>query len=115
MCSARVAIKFVERAFTRGVAAVLVSGCHLNDCHYIDANYQTKKRVEKLWKKMERLGLDKNRLQLAWISAAEGEKFASKIKEMQKIVDGVTKEEIEKTVKVLTQKKKKVSPKGAET
>jgi heterodisulfide reductase subunit A len=115
MCSARVATKFVERAFARGVAAVLVSGCHLNDCHYIDANYQTKKRVEKLWKKMERLGLDKNRLQLSWISAAEGEKFASKIKEMQKIVDGVTKEEIEKTVKSLTQKKKKVSPKGAET
>ena len=115
MCSARVATKFVERAFSRGVAAVLVSGCHLNDCHYIDGNYQTKKRVEKLWKKMERLGLDKNRLQLAWISAAEGEKFASKIKEMQKIVDGVTKEEIEKTVKILTQKKKKASSKGAET
>jgi heterodisulfide reductase subunit A len=112
MCSARVAMKFVERAFARGVAAVLVSGCHLNDCHYIDANYQTKKRVEKLWKKMERLGLDKNRLHLAWISAAEGEKFASKIKEMQEIVDGVTKEEIEKTVKSLTPKKKAVNCRG---
>jgi len=112
MCSARVATKFVERAFARGVAVVLVSGCHLNDCHYIDANYQTKKRVEKLWKKMERLGLDKKRLQLAWISAAEGEKFASKIKEMQKIVDGVTKEEIEKTIKILTQKKRRASAKG---
>ena len=109
MCSGRIATKFVERAFARGVAAVLVAGCHLNDCHYIDANYQTKKRVEKLWKKMERLGLDKNRLQLAWISAAEGEKFASKIKEMQEIVDCVTKEEIEKTVKTLTPKKKVVT------
>jgi len=109
MCSGRVSTKFVERAFARGVAAVLVAGCHLNDCHYIDANYQTKRRVEKLWKKMERLELDKNRLQLAWISAAEGEKFASKIKEMQEIVDGVTKEEIEKTVKTLTPKKKVVT------
>ena len=109
MCSGRIATKFVERAFARGVAAVLVAGCHLNDCHYIDANYQTKKRVEKLWKKMERLELDKNRLQLAWISAAEGEKFASKIKEMQKIVDSITKEEIEKTVKTLTPKKKVVT------
>jgi heterodisulfide reductase subunit A len=109
MCSGRVSSKFVERAFARGVAAVLVAGCHLNDCHYIDANYQTKRRVEKLWKKMERLGLDKNRLQLAWISASEGEKFASKIKEMQEIVDGVTKEEIEKTVKSLTAEKKVVT------
>ena len=104
MCSGRISPKFVERAFVRGAAAVLVAGCHLNDCHYIDANYQTKKRVEKLWKKMERLGLDKNRLQLAWISAAEGERFASKIKEMQRIVEGDNKEEIEKTVECLTPK-----------
>ena len=75
MCSGRVAIKFVERAFRNGAAAVLVAGCHLNDCHYINANYQTKKRVEKLWSKLEKLGIDKNRLQLEWISAAEGEKF----------------------------------------
>lgn len=97
MCSGRVAPKFVERAFARGVAAVLVSGCHIGDCHYINANIQTQKRVERLWKKMERLGLNKDRLQLAWISAAEGEKFASKIKEMQNIVNKVTKEEIEKS------------------
>jgi coenzyme F420-reducing hydrogenase delta subunit len=46
---------------------------------------------------------------LAWISAAEGEKFASKIREMQEIVDSVTEEEIEKTVKSLTPKKKAVT------
>jgi heterodisulfide reductase subunit A len=57
MCSGRVSSKFVERAFFRGAATVLVAGCHLNDCHYIDANYQTKKRVERLWKKMDRLGV----------------------------------------------------------
>ena len=107
MCSGRISTKFVERAFARGAAAVLVAGCHLNDCHYINANYQTKRRVEKLWKKMERLGLDKNRLHLAWISAAEGQKFASTIKEIQKIVDSVTKDEIEKTIEKLTQKNRR--------
>jgi len=101
MCSGRVAPKFVERTFARGTAAVLVSGCHLGDCHYINANYQTKRRVEKLWKKMERLGLTKDRLQLAWFTAAEGEKFASKIKEMQEIVKSVSKEEIEKSKALL--------------
>jgi len=53
-----------------------------------------------LWKKMEKLGLDKNRLQLAWISAAEGERFASKIKEMQNIVNSVSSREIEKSRKM---------------
>jgi len=100
MCSGRVAQKFVERAFARGAAAVLVAGCHIGDCHYINANYQTQKRVERLWKKMEQNGLNKERLQLLWASAAEGEKFASKIKEMKTIVDNVTSKEIETAQKV---------------
>jgi heterodisulfide reductase subunit A len=100
MCSGRVAPKFIERAFAKGVASVLVSGCHLGDCHYINANYQTQKRVERLWKKMEQNGLDKQRLQLLWASAAEGEKFASKMREMKIIVENVKPEEIEKGKKV---------------
>jgi len=102
MCSGRVAPKFVERAFARGAAAVLVAGCHPGDCHYINANYHTQKRVERLWKKMEQSGLNKERLQLLWVSAAEGERFASKIYEMQKIVESVTPEEIEHAKKVFS-------------
>ncbi len=100
MCSGRVAQKFVERAFARGAAAVLVTGCHIGDCHYINANFQTQKRVERLWKKMEQNGLNKDRLQLSWASAAEGERFASKIREMKPLVEGVTSEEAEKARKV---------------
>jgi len=96
MCSGRVSTKFVEHAFSRGAGAVLVAGCHPGDCHYIDANVQTQKRVEKLWKKMERLGIDKERLQLLWASAAEGEKVASKVREMKAKLDKLTPEEIEK-------------------
>ncbi|UCH01664.1 MAG: hydrogenase iron-sulfur subunit [Candidatus Bathyarchaeota archaeon] len=99
MCSARVSEKFIARAFARGAAAVLVAGCHLNDCHYIDANYQTKKRVERFWRRMERRGVRKERLQLLWASAAEGERFASKVREMAETVKNVSSEEIQKTVK----------------
>ncbi len=100
MCSGRVAPKFVERAFARGAAAVLVAGCHPGDCHYINANYHTQRRVERLWKKMEQNKLNKERLQLLWVTAAEGERFASKIYEMQKIVKSITREEIEHAKKV---------------
>ncbi|MEM3616357.1 MAG: CoB-CoM heterodisulfide reductase HdrA2 [Candidatus Bathyarchaeia archaeon] len=102
MCSGRVAPKFVERAFARGAAAVLVAGCHPGDCHYINANHHTQRRVERLWKKMEQNGLRKERLQLLWASAAEGERFASKIYEMQKIVESVTSEEIERAKKAFS-------------
>ncbi|UCE38611.1 MAG: hydrogenase iron-sulfur subunit [Thermoplasmata archaeon] len=114
MCSGRVAEKFVLRAFEKGAAAVLVSGCHIGDCHYIDANHHTQRRVEKLWNLLEKNEIDKNRLQLAWISAAEGEKFASKIKEMDKIVQNVSKAEIDKTVKWLKEKKAKKAKKAKE-
>ncbi len=53
-------------------------------------------------KKMEQNKLDKERLQLLWVSAAEGERFASKIYEMQKIMDSVTREEIENAKKVFS-------------
>jgi heterodisulfide reductase subunit A len=96
MCSARVDQKFVRYAFKRGAAGVLVSGCHLKDCHYINANYHTQKRVEKLWKELDRKGVDKNRLHLEWFTAAEGQKFANKIKDRKQVVAEVTPDEIEK-------------------
>jgi heterodisulfide reductase subunit A len=100
MCSGRVSQKFIEYAFKKGAGAVLVAGCHLGDCHYINANYQTKKRIEKFWQKMTKLGLNKNRLQLAWISAAEGSAFASKINEIKNILDNTDISEIRKSMKV---------------
>jgi heterodisulfide reductase subunit A len=112
MCSGRVAEKFVLSAFENGAAAVLVSGCHIGDCHYIDANTYTEKRVNKLWKLLEENGIDKNRLQLAWVSAAEGEKFASKIKEMQGIVDDVSEEDIAQTVQWLEERRRKKEEKA---
>jgi coenzyme F420-reducing hydrogenase delta subunit len=49
---------------------------------------------------MQQNGLKKERLQLLWASAAEGERFASKVREVKTIVDSVTPEEIEKAKKV---------------
>ncbi len=103
MCSGRVSPKHVEHAFARGAGAVLIAGCHLGDCHYINANHQTQKRVEKMWKKMERLGVNKDRLQLLWASAAEGERIASKIQEMrEKILTKLTPEAVEKSKQAFT-------------
>ena len=98
MCSGRVSQKFIRRAFADGAAVVLVSGCHIGDCHYINANHQTKKRVEKMWGELERKGIKKERLQLDWFTAAEGQKFADKINELREIVGKVTPEEIKKSI-----------------
>jgi heterodisulfide reductase subunit A len=106
MCSGRVDEKFIWEGFERGAPVILVSGCHIGDCHYIDANHWTEKRVAKVHKKMEKLGIRPERLQLEWISAAEGIRFAEVMKRMEQLRKGVSQEEIAETIRILKEKKK---------
>jgi len=81
MCSARVDPEFVLRAFAKGADGVLVLGCHPADCHYIGGNYRTRRRIALLKMLLEQYGLDPDRLHLEWVSASEGVKFQSTIKD----------------------------------
>ena len=112
MCSGRVDEKFIWKAFEAGAPVVLISGCHFGDCHYIDANHWTKKRVEKIWKKMEKWGLRKERLQLEWISAAEGIRFSQVMGRMEELRKTVTKQEIAETKNILRENLKKKKKKA---
>jgi heterodisulfide reductase subunit A len=101
MCSGRVAEEFVLRAFELGAPVVLVSGCHFADCHYLNANRHTQRRIERLWDKLEAWGIRPERLQLEWISAAQGQRFVHTMQELERLRQTVTTEEIEKTKAVL--------------
>jgi heterodisulfide reductase subunit A len=114
MCSARVSEEMVLEAFRCGAPVVLVSGCHYADCHYINANRQTVKRVQKLWDKLEKAGVRPERLQLEWISAAEGQKYAKVMRQMEELRKTVTGDEIAYAKEALKPKPKK-KPKAAET
>ena len=87
MCSGRVRGEHIYHAFKKGAGAVLVTGCHINDCHYITANHHTKRRFE-FWHKRvtTAMNISPERLQLEWISAAEGKEFAAKLREMEEVV-----------------------------
>jgi len=113
MCSGRVSEEFVIYAFEQGAPIVLVSGCHINDCHYINANLQTQKRVERQKEKLKKLGIRPERLQLEWISAAEGPRFAEIMRGLEEKRKQVTREEIEFTRKVL--REQRTAKKAAET
>ncbi len=108
MCSARVSPAWLERALMLGVGGVLVSGCHPGDCHYNNANKHTARRAEKFWKRMEKVGINENRLRLAWVSAAEGSRFARIVSEMdagiRKLTAKQIKEEAEKLKQYLSRK-----------
>jgi len=101
MCSGRVSEKFVWRAFEKGSPVVLVSGCHIGDCHYLNANHWTERRVKRMQKKMEKMGLRAERLQLEWISAAEGLRFKEVMEKMERLRQSVTEQEVAETKRIL--------------
>jgi heterodisulfide reductase subunit A len=114
MCSGRVSEDFMVYAFEKGAPIVLVSGCHINDCHYINANLQTQKRVEKVRANLKKLGIRPERLQLEWISAAEGARFAEIMRGLEEKRKQVTLEEIEFTREVLAKNRLIKNVKGLE-
>lgn len=80
MCTGMVDPKFVIKALLEGADAVLISGCHPGDCHYINGNYKARRRMKLLKEILPRFGFDERRLQMSWIGASEGIDFAEKIR-----------------------------------
>jgi len=76
MCSGRVNPLFVLKALSIGADGVLILGCHPGDCHYIEGNYKTLRRIPLLKKMLQQLGIEEERVRLEWVSASEGAKFA---------------------------------------
>jgi F420-non-reducing hydrogenase iron-sulfur subunit len=79
MCSGRLDPTFVFKAFAGGADAVLISGCHPGDCHYIEQNYKTLRRFHLMQRVLTQMGIEPGRLKLLWASAAEGAIFAREI------------------------------------
>ena len=48
MCSGRVDPAFVIKALKDGADGVLITGCHIGDCHYISGNEYARERFGRL-------------------------------------------------------------------
>ena len=79
MCSGRLDPTFVLKAFSGGADAVLISGCHPGDCHYVEQNYKALRRFHLLRRTLTQMGIEPGRLKLVWASAAEGAILADQI------------------------------------
>ncbi len=60
----------------------MVLGCHPGDCHHTNGNYKAMRRMALLNKQLQQLGIEKERVRLDWVSAAEGNKFVSIVNNM---------------------------------
>lgn len=87
MCSGRVDLEFVLRAFSNGMDGVFIGGCRLGECNYVThGNYHALSMVLLCKKIMEHIGLNPQRLRIAFMSSAEGILFAEVMNEFGKQV-----------------------------
>jgi coenzyme F420-reducing hydrogenase delta subunit/Fe-S-cluster-containing hydrogenase component 2 len=85
MCSGRVDLAFVLRAFSNGTDGVFIGGCRLNECNYIThGNYHALTMVLLCRRIMEHVGLNPDRLRIEFMSAGEGILFTDVINDFGK-------------------------------
>ena len=98
-CSGRISPYYIVKSLQVGWDGLLVSGCHPGDCHYLTGNLVARRRFAVLQDLLTFVGIEPERVNFTWVSAAEGEKFAKIIK---KVVEKVRKVgPIRKMVKTL--------------
>ena len=80
MCSGRVDLEHILRAFQKGADAVFIGGCRLNECNYIThGNYDALSNVFLFRKIMEHIGLNPARLSIEFMSSGDGILLVEKI------------------------------------
>jgi F420-non-reducing hydrogenase iron-sulfur subunit len=85
MCTGRVDLEFVLRAFANGADGVFIGGCRLNECNYIThGNYHALQMVLLCRKIMEHIGLNPERLRIEFMSSGEGIRFAEVVNDFIK-------------------------------
>jgi coenzyme F420-reducing hydrogenase delta subunit/Fe-S-cluster-containing hydrogenase component 2 len=90
MCSGRVDLSFILRAFYNGINGVFIGACHLNECNYIThGNYHTVNMVLLCRRIMEHIGLNPDRLRIEFMSSAEASIFVESVNNFVKKVKGL--------------------------
>lgn len=90
MCSGRVDLAHVFRAFSNGADGLFIGACHLNECNYIThGNYHALTMTHIAKNLMEHIGLNPERLRIQFMSGSESgvfvdavNGFVEKVKEM---------------------------------
>ena len=89
MCGGRIEPQFVLDALMNGADGVLVSHCHPGDCHYVEGNLKTIRKIPMLHLYLKQFGINPKRVKYSFVSASEGaelteivEEFVHELKEL---------------------------------
>jgi F420-non-reducing hydrogenase iron-sulfur subunit len=111
MCTGRVDMEFVLRAFARGMDGVFIGGCRINECNYITQGNQQALSMVLLFRKiMANIGLNPERLRINFMTSGEGilfteyvNDFVKKVKELGPLgkSEGLTGKELKLRLKAV--------------
>ncbi|MCF6186397.1 MAG: hydrogenase iron-sulfur subunit [Desulfobulbaceae bacterium] len=86
MCSGMVHPEMVLHALNKGADGVMIIGCQLGECHYIDGNEKAMARAELIDELLEDFGFENDRFLITRLSSSESEQFARTVGTMHKRV-----------------------------
>jgi coenzyme F420-reducing hydrogenase delta subunit len=90
MCSGRVDLEFILRAFLKGQDGVLIGGCRLGECNYVtQGNYDALGNVYLCRKLFDKIGVNPERLQIGFMSAGDGILLARMIDDFTNKIRGL--------------------------
>jgi F420-non-reducing hydrogenase iron-sulfur subunit len=85
-CTGRVSSNHILRALECGADGVYVAGCLEGTCHFISGNFKAKQRVQHAKNLLSQINMEPERVQMYFMSAAEGARFANVAKEMTETI-----------------------------
>lgn len=84
MCSGMVHPNLIIDALTKGADGVIMCGCHIGDCHYLEGNKRAESRADAINMMLQDFGIEEERFKIEWVSASEGPRFAEVMHEFTK-------------------------------
>ncbi len=85
-CTGKLEVEYLLRAFEKGADGIIVAGCEEGSCHFSEGNLIAKRRVDYTRDLLSEIGLEKDRLRMINIGAADARRFVEIVLDMVKTV-----------------------------
>jgi len=80
-CAGRVETIYLLRALEKGADGVLVFACHEENCQFLQGNFRAKRRLSYAHRMLEKIGLEKERIDIFPLATNSGVKLAEALRQ----------------------------------
>ncbi len=80
-CAGRIETIYLLKALEKGADGVLIFGCHEDNCQYLRGNLRARSRLSYARQALEKMGLEKERLEFCPLATNGGVRFAETLRQ----------------------------------